>query len=86
MVLISQGNLKLVYQGVGVQVGWQGQFGSSNGQAGVQVGSGVGVLVTSGVLVDVGSGVFVLVGSGVLLGCGVPVLVGGIGVFVGQEV
>ena len=35
--------------GEGVQVGWQGQFGSSNGQAGVQVGIGVCVLVKIGV-------------------------------------
>ncbi len=54
-----------IAQGPGVQVGWQGHKGSSKGQAGVQVGMGVGVLVTSGVLVLVGSGVLVLVASGV---------------------
>ena len=68
---------------MGVQVGWQGQFGSSKGQAGVQVGIGVGVFVKTGVLVDVGSGVLVLVGSAVLLGIGVQ---DGSGVLLGQEV
>ena len=33
----------LIYYGPGVQVGWQGQSGSSNGHLGVQVGTGDGV-------------------------------------------
>jgi hypothetical protein len=37
--------ISMAGQGVGVQVGWQGQLGSSKGQAGVQVGTGVKVLV-----------------------------------------
>ena len=51
----------ILAQGVGVQVGWQGQLGSSKGQAGVQVGMGVsvdvGVYVGDPVLVGVSVGV-----------------------------
>lgn len=69
-------------QGVAVQVGWQGHPGSSNGQAGVQVGTGVrvgvgGIGVLVGVMAIVGTEVLVTVGDfGVLVDKGVNPLVG----------
>ena len=58
-------------------MGWQGQKGSSKGQAGVQVGMGVFVAVArTGVLL----GVFVTDGTGDLVRVGV------IGVLVGRAV
>ena len=77
--------------GPGVQVGWQGQAGSSNGHFGVQVGIGVGVkvfvgigvLVSGGIGVQLGIVVFVFVGTGtvfvsdgVMVGTSVSVVVG----------
>ena len=79
----------LLFQGVGVQVGWQGQLGSSNGQAGVQVGTGVAV--GGGIVFD-GVGVVALVGLAAAVAVdGTAVLVGSgvnpsVGVLVGNGV
>ncbi|HDD61204.1 MAG TPA: hypothetical protein ENF22_01580, partial [Chloroflexi bacterium] len=86
--------IRILTYGVGVQVGWQGQLGSSYGHAGVQVGMGVLVLVTIIVgvgvgVIGVGLGIFVLVGFGVLVDSGVKPIVGvllGSGVLLGRGV
>ena len=74
--------------GVGVGTEWQGQFGSSKGQAGVQVGGIVelGVSDGSGVFVagtEVAEGTAVGGRIGVLVAGGGSVAVGGSGVAVG---